>query len=184
MNSSQTQLLQTSSIILQVFWMSNDSQRQPIFMKFSNFWLYGGLSLQNQALKKDCWKFSCSNYQLRIMKYMIDQWYVILQKKVWRVSFFRFAGIFEVPTFKVISFTMFAETSFFSAFLYSAQDLSQKIRKSWTLLIRVSISLIAKVHDVNGVGGGGGGGGGGGLLFGWSQFCSSQSLIHFYLSKY
>ena len=37
MNSSQTHLLQTSSIILQVFRMSNDSQRQPIFMKFSNF---------------------------------------------------------------------------------------------------------------------------------------------------
>ena len=50
MNSSQTHLLQTSSIILQVFRMSNDSQRQPIFMKFSNFLLYGGLSLQNQAL--------------------------------------------------------------------------------------------------------------------------------------
>ena len=44
MNSSQTHLLQTSSIILQVFRMSNDSQRQPIFMKFSNFLLYGGLS--------------------------------------------------------------------------------------------------------------------------------------------
>ena len=73
MNSSQTHLLQTSSIILQVFRMSNDSQRQPIFMKFSNFLLYGGLSLQNQALKKVCSKFSCSNYQLRITKYMIDQ---------------------------------------------------------------------------------------------------------------
>ena len=44
MNSSQTHLLQTSSIILQVFRMSNDSQRLPIFMKFSNFLLYGGLS--------------------------------------------------------------------------------------------------------------------------------------------
>ena len=73
MNSSQTHLLQTSSIILQVFRMSNDSQRQPIFMKFSNFLLYGGLSLQNQALKKACSKFSYSNYQLRITKYMIDQ---------------------------------------------------------------------------------------------------------------
>ena len=41
---------------------------------------------------------------------------------------------------------------FFSAFLYSAQDLSQKIGKSWTLLIRVSISLIVEVHGVNGVG--------------------------------
>ena len=44
MNSSQTYLLQTYSIILQVFRISNDSQRLPIFMKFSNFLLYGGLS--------------------------------------------------------------------------------------------------------------------------------------------
>ena len=65
MNSSQTHLLQTSSIILQVFRMSNDSQRQPIFMKFSNFLLYGGLSLQNQALKKVCSKFSCSNLPIK-----------------------------------------------------------------------------------------------------------------------
>ena len=34
---------------------------------------------------------------------------------------------------------------FFSAFLYSAQDLSHKIGKSWTL-------LIVEVHGVNGVG--------------------------------
>ena len=74
---------------------------------------------------------------------------VILQKNVWRD-----AGIFELPTFnfKVISFAMLAETIFFfSAFLYSAQDLSHKIGKSSTLLIRVSISLIAEVHGVNGV---------------------------------
>ena len=44
MNSSQTHLLETSSIILQVFQMSNDGQRQPIFMKLSNLFLYGGLS--------------------------------------------------------------------------------------------------------------------------------------------
>ena len=42
MNSSQTHFnLQHN---LQVFRMSNDSLRQPIFMKFSNFLLYGGLS--------------------------------------------------------------------------------------------------------------------------------------------
>ena len=69
------------------------------------------------------------------------------------ISFFHFAGIFELPTFKVISFAILAETNFFfSAFLYSAQDLSYKIGKSWTLLIRVSISLIVEVHGVNGVG--------------------------------
>ena len=77
---------------------------------------------------------------------------IILQTKVWRVSFFHFAGIFELPTFKVISFAMLAETNFFfGAFLYSAQDLSHKIGKSWTWLIRVSISLIVEVHGVDGV---------------------------------
>ena len=54
-------------------------------------------------------------------------------------------------------FSMLAESNFFfSVFLYSAQDLSQKIGlwtlKSWTLLIRVSIYLIVEVHGVNGVG--------------------------------
>ena len=37
-------LTATSSIILQVFRMSSDSQHHPIFMKFSNFLLYGGVS--------------------------------------------------------------------------------------------------------------------------------------------
>ena len=35
--------------------------------------------------------------------------------------------------------------------LNSAQDLSHKNRQSWTLLIRVSISLIVQVHGVDGV---------------------------------
>ena len=77
---------------------------------------------------------------------------VILQKNIWRD-----AGIFELPTFKVISFAMLAETIFFfSAFLYLAQDLPHKIGKSSTLLIRVPISLIVEVHGVNGVVVGGG----------------------------
>ena len=67
------------------------------------------------------------------------------------INFWTF-WIFELPTFKVISFAMLAETIFFSTFLHSAQDLSHKIGKSWTLLIRVSISLIVEVHGVNGVG--------------------------------
>ena len=47
---------------------------------------------------------------------------------------------------------MLAETNFFfGAFLYSAQDLSHKIGKSWAWLIRVSISLIDEVHGVDGV---------------------------------
>ena len=67
------------------------------------------------------------------------------------INFWTF-WIFELRTFKVISFAMLAETIFFSAFLHSAQDLSHKIGKSWTLLIRVSISLIVEVHGVNGIG--------------------------------
>ena len=47
---------------------------------------------------------------------------------------------------------MLAETNFFfGAFLYSAQDLSHKIGKSWTWLIWVSISLIVEVHGVDGI---------------------------------
>ena len=48
---------------------------------------------------------------------------------------------------------MLADTNFFfGSFLYSAQDLSHKTGKSWTLLIRVSMSLIVEVHGVDGVG--------------------------------
>ena len=66
MNSSQTHLLQTSSIILQVFRMSNDSQRLPISLKFSNFSLYGGLSQQNQALKRVWSKFQLFKLPIKI----------------------------------------------------------------------------------------------------------------------
>ena len=77
---------------------------------------------------------------------------VILQKKVWRVSFFVLMEFLKYLPSRLFLLLCSPRLIFFSAFLYSAQDLSHKIGKFWTLLIRVSISLIVEVHGVNGVG--------------------------------
>ena len=77
---------------------------------------------------------------------------IILQKKVWRVSFFVWQEFWTAYLQGYLFCYARRDNFFFSAFLYSAQDLSHKIGKSWTLLIRVSISLIVEVHGVNGVG--------------------------------
>ena len=83
---------------------------------------------------------------------------VILQTNVWRVSFFVLQEFLIYLTSRLFLLLCSPRLIFFSAFLYSAQDLSHKIGlwtlKSWTLLIRVSISLTVEVHGVSAVGGG------------------------------
>ena len=77
----------------------------------------------------------------------------ILQKKVWRVSFFVLQKFLNyLPSSLLLLLCSPRQFFFFSAFLHSAQDLPHKIGKSWTLLIRVTVSLIDEVHGVNGVG--------------------------------
>ena len=72
-------------------------------------------------------------------------------KKVCRVSFFVLLEFLNYLPSRLFLLLGSPRLTFFSAFLYSAPDLSHKIRKSCTVLIRVSISLIVEVHGVNGI---------------------------------
>ena len=67
------------------------------------------------------------------------------------INFWTF-WIFELPTFKVISFAMLAETIFFQCIFALSTRFIPQNWKVLTLLIRVSVSLIVEVHGVNGVG--------------------------------
>ena len=101
---------------------------------------------------------------------------VILQTNVWRVSFFVLQEFLIYLTSRLFLLLCSPRLIFFSAFLYSGQDLSHKIGKSWTLLIGfLYLQLLRCMVLMESVRG---------LLFGCSQFSSSQSLIHFYLPKY
>ena len=81
-------------------------------------------------------------------------WTIILQKKVWSVSFFVLQEFLNYLLLRLFLLLCSLRLIFFSAFLNWAKDLSLKIGKSWILLIRVSISLVFEVHSVNGVGDG------------------------------
>ena len=76
---------------------------------------------------------------------------IILQKKVCRVSFLASQKFLNYVPSRFFLLLCSPRLIFFGAFVYSAQDLSYKIGKSWTLLMKVSISLIVEVHGVNGV---------------------------------